>query len=75
MICIIEIKSEETIELNELGIVFASDLLKYLKCGGDKKKLNIDHVYNLLSGIENKHKLQVPIEIIDKGDNRYNARM
>ena len=72
---IIEIKKEEN-KLNELGVVFAIDLLKYLKCGGDKSNLNIDHVYNVLSGIEdNNQVLQVPTHILDKGDAQINVRL
>ena len=72
---IIEIKKEEN-KLNELGVVFAIDLLKYLKCGGDKSNLNIDHVYNVLSGIEdNNQTLQVPTHILDKGDAQINVRL
>ena len=72
---IIEIKKEEN-KLNELGVVFAIDLLKYLKCGGDKSNLNIDHVYNVLSGKnENNQVLQVPTHILDKGDAQINVRL
>ena len=73
---IIEIKKEEN-KLNELGVVFAIDLLKYLKMGGDKSNLNIDHVYNVLSGIEgnNNQTLQIPTHILDKGDAQINVRL
>ena len=73
---IIEIKKEEN-KLNELGVVFAIDLLKYLKCGGDKSNLNIDHIYNVLSGKNenNNQTLQVPTHILDKGESQINVRL